>query len=47
MDRPRVISPRQMNMLIYGGNFIVVIFEVVLLGIYLMLAWMAAMERPP
>ena len=33
--------------LIYGGNFIVVIFEVVLLAIYLMLAWMAAMERPP
>jgi hypothetical protein len=33
--------------LIYGGNFVVVIFEVVLLGIYLMLAWMAAMERPP
>jgi hypothetical protein len=33
--------------LIYGGNFIVVIFEVLLLGIYLMLAWMAAMERPP
>ena len=33
--------------LIYGGNFIVVIFEVLLLAIYLMLAWMAAMERPP
>ena len=33
--------------LIYGGNFVVVIFEVLLLGIYLMLAWMAAMERPP
>lgn len=33
--------------LIYGGNFVVVIFEVVLLAIYLVLAWMAAMERPP
>jgi hypothetical protein len=33
--------------LIYGGNFVVVIFEVLLLAIYLMLAWMAAMERPP
>ncbi len=33
--------------LIYGGNFIIVIFEVVLLTIYLILAWMAAMERPP
>jgi hypothetical protein len=33
--------------LIYGGNFIVVILEVLLLAIYLMLAWMAAMERPP
>src|SRR5918995_5582628 len=33
--------------LIYGGQFIVVIFEVVLLAVYLMLAWMAAMERPP
>ena len=33
--------------LIYGGNFIVVIFEVLLLAIYLMLAWMAARERPP
>ena len=33
--------------LIYGGNFVVVIFEVLLLAIYLILAWMAAMERPP
>jgi hypothetical protein len=33
--------------LIYGGNFVIVIFEVLLLAIYLMLAWMAAMERPP
>ncbi|MDQ8726156.1 DUF6163 family protein [Bradyrhizobium sp. LHD-71] len=33
--------------LIYGGNFVVVIFEVALLAIYLVLAWMAALERPP
>lgn len=33
--------------LIYGGNFIIVIVEVLLLGVYLGLAWMAAMERPP
>jgi hypothetical protein len=33
--------------LIYGGNFVVVIIELVLLGMYLGLAWMAAMERPP
>lgn len=33
--------------LIYGGNFIVVMFELVLLAAYLGLAWMAAMERPP
>lgn len=33
--------------LIYGGNFVIVIVEVLLLGVYLGLAWMAAMERPP
>lgn len=33
--------------LIYGGNFIVVMIEALLLAIYLALAWMAAMERPP
>ena len=33
--------------LIYGGNFIIVMIEAVLLAIYLALAWMAAMERPP
>lgn len=33
--------------LIYGGNFIIVMVEAVLLAIYLALAWMAAMERPP
>lgn len=32
---------------IYGGNFLIVIVDVVLLGIYLGLAWMAALERPP
>ena len=32
---------------IYGGHFVIVIVEVVLLGIYLALAWMAALERPP
>jgi hypothetical protein len=32
---------------IYGGHFVIVIIEVVLLGIYLALAWMAALERPP
>ena len=32
---------------IYGGHFLIVIVEVVLLGIYLVLAWMAALERPP
>lgn len=33
--------------LIYGGNFIIVMIEAVLLAVYLALAWMAAMERPP
>lgn len=33
--------------LIYGGNFIIVIVELLLLAVYLGLAWMAAMERPP
>ena len=32
---------------IYGGNFLIVVIDVVLLGIYLGLAWMAALERPP
>jgi len=32
---------------IYGGHFIIVIVEVVLLARYLALAWMAALERPP
>ncbi len=32
---------------IYGGHFLIVIAEVVLLAIYLALAWMAALERPP
>src|SRR5246500_2252387 len=32
---------------IYGGHFVIVIVEVVLLAIYLALAWMAALERPP
>ena len=32
---------------IYGGHFVIVIVEVVLLAIYLGLAWMAALERPP
>jgi hypothetical protein len=32
---------------IYGGHFLIVIAEVVLLAIYLGLAWMAALERPP
>ena len=31
---------------IYGGNFIIVIIEALLLAAYLGLAWMAAMERP-
>ena len=33
--------------LIYGGNFIIVGIQLMLLGAYLALAWMAAMERPP
>jgi hypothetical protein len=33
--------------LIYGGNFVIVIVELLLLAVYLGLAWMAAMERPP
>lgn len=32
---------------IYGGNFFVVVFALVLLASYLALAWMAARERPP
>ena len=32
---------------IYGGSLTVVGFEVVMLGAYLALAWMAARERPP
>jgi len=32
---------------IYGGNFMIVIVEAVLLAIYMALAWMAALERPP
>lgn len=32
---------------IYGGHFLIVIVDVVLLLIYLGLAWMAALERPP
>jgi hypothetical protein len=32
---------------IYGGHFLIVIGEVVLLAAYLALAWMAALERPP
>jgi hypothetical protein len=32
---------------IYGGHFVIVIVEVVLLTAYLGLAWMAALERPP
>jgi hypothetical protein len=32
---------------IYGSNYIVVILALVLLVIYLALAWMAARERPP
>lgn len=32
---------------IYGGGLIVVGFELVLLALYLVLAWMAARERPP
>jgi hypothetical protein len=31
---------------IFGGSFVVVIVEAVLLSLYLALAWMAAMERP-
>lgn len=33
--------------LIYGGHFILVAFQLILLCAYLALAWMAAMERPP
>jgi hypothetical protein len=32
---------------IYGGSLMVVAFEVIMLAAYLMLAWMAARERPP
>jgi len=32
---------------IYGGSMIVVTFELVMLAAYLVLAWMAARERPP
>jgi hypothetical protein len=32
---------------IYGGSLIVVGFELALLVVYLVLAWMAARERPP
>src|ERR1700730_3528351 len=32
---------------IYGGSLLVVGFEVLMLGAYLALAWMAARERPP
>lgn len=32
---------------IYGGHFLIVMIDVVLLAIYLVLAWMAALERPP
>ena len=32
---------------IYGGSMVVVMFEALMLGAYLILAWMAARERPP
>jgi hypothetical protein len=32
---------------IYGGSLVVVAFEALMLTAYLMLAWMAARERPP
>src|SRR6266581_3229778 len=32
---------------IYGGSLTVVVFEVLMLSAYLVLAWMAARERPP
>ena len=32
---------------IYGGNLVVVGLEVVFLALYLVLAWLAAQERPP
>jgi Family of unknown function (DUF6163) len=32
---------------IYGGSLIVVVLEMLMLGAYLALAWMAARERPP
>src|SRR5438270_252702 len=32
---------------IYGGSLMVVAFEVIMLAAYLVLAWMAARERPP
>jgi len=32
---------------IYGGSIVVVTFELVMLSAYLVLAWMAARERPP
>jgi len=32
---------------IYGGNLLVVAGEVIMLAAYLVLAWMAARERPP
>jgi hypothetical protein len=32
---------------IYGGSLLVVAFEAVMLAAYLVLAWMAARERPP
>jgi hypothetical protein len=32
---------------IYGGSLVVVAFEAIMLAAYLVLAWMAARERPP
>jgi hypothetical protein len=32
---------------IYGGSLTVVVFEAIMLATYLVLAWMAARERPP
>jgi fatty acid desaturase len=32
---------------IYGGSLLVVAFEAIMLSAYLVLAWMAARERPP
>jgi fatty acid desaturase len=32
---------------IYGGSLVVVTFEAIMLSAYLVLAWMAARERPP